>query len=83
MKVDTWHTTHPLDEERFHKALNDCFQRAGKPIDFDSFKDAMTGLAKRLYPNMGREYLQATIERYAQNAEVISGYLSDVGGFDE
>tara|TARA_R110001583_G_scaffold194938_1_gene367728 strand:- start:681 stop:974 length:294 start_codon:yes stop_codon:yes gene_type:complete len=83
MRVDTWHTTHPMDEERFHKALHRCFQQAGQSIDFDSFKDAMTDLAQRLHPKLGSEYLESTIDRYAQNAETISSYLFDIGQFNK
>ena len=82
MKIDTWHTIHPADEERFHKALHRCFQQAGQSIDFDSFKDVMTDLAERHYPKLESEYLEATIDRYAQKAETISSYLFDIGEFN-
>ena len=78
MQVDTWHTTHPKDCERFHKALHSAFAEFGSAITYDDFKDAMEYLSESL-PSAKLEagYLEQTIERYASNAETISSYLSD------
>ncbi len=79
MQVDTWHTTHPRDSERFHFALSSTFSEFGNSISYDDFKDAMEYLSEEL-PSAKLEtvYLAQTIERYASSAEAISSYLSDV-----
>lgn len=82
MRVDTWHTGHPNDEERFHLALQQCFQRAGQAIDSDTLRDAMADLAERLHPKLESKYLASMIEKYAVNGEIISSYLFDIGEFN-
>lgn len=78
MRVDTWHTTHPLDEERFHKALSGALNEHGNQISYDDFKDAMEYLFEKLYPNRNLNNFQNEIERYAGNAETISSYQYDI-----
>lgn len=79
MQVDTWHTTHPRDYERFHLALNSAFSEFGTSINYDDFKDAMLYLSKELpSTKLEAEYLTQTIERYASSAETIANYLFDV-----
>jgi hypothetical protein len=41
LRVDTWHTSHPLDEKRFHRALKSAYDSLGTSIAFDDFKEAM------------------------------------------
>lgn len=78
MQVDTWHTTHPLDEERFHKALKSAITEHGCQMSYDDFKDAMSLLAEKLYPNKyEKSYLEESIDRFASNAELISSYIYD------
>lgn len=79
MQVDTWHTTHPRDSERFHFAISSAFYEFGNSISYDDFKDAIEYLSEE-FPstNLEAEYLAQAIERYASSAEAISGYLSDV-----
>jgi hypothetical protein len=81
IRVETWHSTHPSDQQRFHQALNQCFQQIGHAIDIDSFKEAIHGLANELHPNLNEEYLEKVIDRCADNAETISDYLNDIGTF--
>lgn len=79
MRVDTWHTTHPKDDERFHLALKSAFSEFGSAVSYDDFKEAMEYLSEELpSAKLEAEYLAQTIERYALNAETISSYLSDV-----
>lgn len=79
MQVDTWHTTHPRDSERFHLALKSAFSEFGNSIGYDDFKDAMEHLSEELpSAKLEAEYLAQTIERYASSADTISSYLSDV-----
>lgn len=41
LRVDTWHTTHPLDDRRFHRALKSAFDLLGTSIAFGDFREAM------------------------------------------
>ncbi len=82
MRVETWHTGHPKDEERFHKALHNCYQEMGQAIDYDTLKDAMTDLSEHLHPKLQKDYLESTIEKYARHGEIISIYLFDIGEFN-
>ena len=77
LKVDTWHTSHPLDDQRFHRALKSAFDMLGTSIAFDDFKEAMVLLAKEYHPNMQASYLEELAEKFAQRAENIGGYLHD------
>lgn len=78
MRVETWHTTHPMDTKRFHTALDSAFSAFGVSISYDDFKDAMEYLSETLPSGkLEKGYLEKAIERYASNAETISGYLYD------
>ena len=79
MQVDTWHTSHPLDDERFHKSLQSAFSEFGASIAYDDFKEAMeylveTGVASKLEAS----YLEENIDKSASKAEIIACYLSDI-----
>lgn len=82
MRVDTWHTGHPKDEERFHFALQKCFQKVGQAIDSDTLRDAMTDLAEHRHTKLESKYLASTVEQYAMKGEIISSYLFDIGEFN-
>jgi len=77
MRADTWHTTHPLDEERFHKALANAISQLGSQISYEQFKDAMELLHEKYYPDKNIEKFQDDIDRYATNAEIIASYIQD------
>lgn len=81
MKVDTWHTTHPLDEKRFHHALAVVFEENGYSITYDDFRSALLYLAAKLPSvKLVQEHLEQRIDDLAQKAEIIAGYLSDNSG---
>jgi len=76
MQVPTWQTTHPLDSERFHKALSSAIDSHGDQISYDDFKDAMELLAEQLYPNEYKEpHVEAKIDNFASKAETITSYV--------
>lgn len=78
MKVDTWYTTHPLDERRFHQALAVVFQENGFAISRDDFRDALYHLAGALPSGkLEKEFLGQEVERLAEKAETIASYLKD------
>lgn len=78
VQVDTWHTTHPLDTERFNKAVAKAIADHGSQITYDDFKEAIERLVEQCHPEMaGKPYTEEAIERCAGNAEIIAGYVSD------
>jgi DNA polymerase III delta subunit len=77
MHVSTWHTAHPLDNERFHKALSNAIREHGCQISYDQFKEAMEYLFEKHYPDMKLENFESEIEQYAGNAENIASYIYD------
>lgn len=77
MRVSTWDTHHPLDQQRFHCALKDVFDECGPAISESEFKSAMKVLAIEFkYPHQS-ENVSAVIDRYALTAEKIGSYLYD------
>lgn len=79
LRVDTWHTSHPLDEQRFHHALKSTFDLLGTMIAFDDFREAMDALAKEHYPNFQADYRNDLVDKFARRAEAIGNYLHDNG----
>ncbi|MEZ0605731.1 hypothetical protein ACAX43_26715 [Paraburkholderia sp. IW21] len=80
MQVDTWHTNHPMDEKRFHKALHDAFAAVGKPLTADDLLDALRELGQQLgRPVNDSQYFIPRIEERARIAERIGEYLHDNG----
>lgn len=78
MQIDTWHTNHPLDDQRFHKALKSAFDTLGLQLSFDDFQEVMLELAEEHSPKMSSDYRAEEVEKFAWRAEHISSYLSDI-----
>ncbi len=78
MRVGTWDTTHPLDQERFHRALKSVFDECGPNVAGDEFEAAMRELADDLCVKYQQAYLDERINHFAQLAENIGSYLYDV-----
>ena len=79
LRVSTWNTAHPLDEQRFHKALKSAFDALGTAIAYEDFKEAMDQLAENLHPSMGKSYRDELIDAFAKQAVQIGSYLHDNG----
>ncbi|MEJ6003836.1 hypothetical protein [Paucibacter soli] len=77
MRVDTWDTLHPLDEERFHKALNACFRQFGPQISANEFEDAMLALLEQYHPTKMPIDRAERLHSWVLKAEVINSYLYD------
>lgn len=79
MQVDTWHSSHPLDSRRFHKALESAIADHGCQILYGEFEQAMRLLVEKLYPAGQYEetYLEENIDRFATNAQTIASYIND------
>lgn len=77
LRVETWHTRHPKDDERFHKALHEVFSQLGYSIAYEQFYDAIRAVIVELTP--GHElFRNKDIEHFARRAEVVGSYLYDV-----
>lgn len=77
LRVRTWHTRHPQDEQRFHQALHVVFERLGYSIPYERFYDAIHSVLVEL--EAGDElHRRKAIEQFARRAEVIGSYLFDV-----
>ncbi|MFG0631466.1 hypothetical protein [Pseudomonas sp. xss_2] len=77
LRVDTWHTRHPNDEERFHQALHVTFKELGYTITYEQFYDAIHKVIAERQPGHELHRIKS-IEGYARRAEVIGYYLFDV-----
>jgi hypothetical protein len=73
LRVDTWHTSHPLDDQRFFQCLHDVvrepdfsaeamgeYMRAAKQVESDDhpFAQRIDSLVRKAWAV--REYLEAT-----------------------
>ncbi|MBC3484704.1 hypothetical protein HU750_03390 [Pseudomonas sp. SWRI50] len=77
LHIDTWHTRHPNDEERFHQALHATFKELGYSIAYEQFYDAIRDVIAERTP--GHELFKGKeIQHFARRAEVIGSYLFDV-----
>jgi len=78
MQVETWHTGHPLDSERFHKALKTAIEAHELTLSYDDIKEAMELLVEQLYANKYEtSFLEEKIDHCSSNAETITSYLYD------
>jgi hypothetical protein len=77
LRVDTWHTRHPKDEERFHQALHVAFKELGYSIAYEQFYEAIHLTLSERQPGVELYRIKAT-EQFARRAEVIGSYLFDV-----
>ena len=77
MRISTWHTNHPLDNERFHKALHNAFSELGTGINFDDFEEVMYELADEYHPDWNQEYKDELVQNFSLRAEHITSYLRD------
>lgn len=77
LRVDTWHTLHPCDEERYHLALKRVFSIIGTQLDGEHFSEAITVVVEDLYPNYEESYKEDLIQRFAIRSEHIANYLND------
>lgn len=77
MGIETWHTLHPLDEQRFHKSLKSVFTELGTSIDGSEFQEVMYELANEYHPDWNQGHKDKLILHFALRAESISSYLFD------
>jgi len=77
LRVDTWHTSHPSDEKRFHLALHSVFDELTLHISAEQFRNAIALCLSDCRPGDAKSF-KAIIEELAQRGEYISSYLGDL-----
>lgn len=75
LRVDTWYTPHPLDSERFHKAIQVAFTRLGPRIGEEDMGHAIRNVLAKRHP--GQEKMTEQIDKFIRRADIIGCYLAD------
>ena len=75
LRVDTWHTFHPCDEERYHNALNEVFKNLGTGLDGELFSEAIHTALENVGSNLIPEYRNELVDKFAMRSEHIANYL--------
>ncbi|AZR35234.1 MULTISPECIES: hypothetical protein [Xanthomonas] len=80
MKVETWHTAHTLDEQRFHRAIAVACRTSGTALDAAEIEEAIMQLAKKYHGAFEGYHLYDAMDHYAQEAENLSMYVKNTQG---
>ena len=73
--VPTWHTPHPLDQERFSRAMHDLVSELGTKIDIEDFENALRRHAENNPAMLGDSpHWDELINKFAIKAETILTY---------
>jgi hypothetical protein len=68
MSVDTWHTGHPSDDERFHEMLSVADEEGPSQFDVEGFIDVAKAFAQSHYPKVLPEEMDRRISDAALKA---------------
>lgn len=77
MKFDTWHTAHPMDEQRFHRAVAITCRTIGTPLDAYDIENAIMHVAKKHHGALEGRHLYYAMDHYAQEAENLRMYVKN------
>ncbi|HDM8172270.1 TPA: hypothetical protein P0E23_004934 [Vibrio harveyi] len=73
--VPTWHTTHPMDTDRFNKVMHDIVSEFGCNFDVEVFESALRQHAESNPAVLGNpEHWDEIIAKFALRAEAILEY---------
>lgn len=72
LDVETWHTFHPLDEERFYKSVYRLMAINTPHPEPEQLRDYI--LAKKT-DSLEANYLEQTISRYVSKYDVIYSFI--------
>ncbi len=75
LRIDTWHTNHPLDEERFFDALLIAESEGPRNFNVDHFLDVAHELVEKHHPKFNAEFRDEVLSGKAISAETIMSYL--------
>ncbi|HCE5244024.1 TPA: hypothetical protein NG505_000382 [Vibrio parahaemolyticus] len=71
----TWYTTHPMDRDRFYKAMHSIVDQLGTSIDMDEFESALRKHAEENPAVLGNpKHWDNVIEKFTIMAESIFSY---------
>lgn len=76
IKAETWHTNHPNDTERFHKAIHHIFMQNGTKLESEKFAKLLSEVLSEKYPN--KNFIAQQVESAKDTYEVIRSYLFDI-----
>lgn len=75
IRVETWHTSHPLDEQRFYRALNEIVRLPGfHPSDMADYFRQYLGPKAAAY--------EKAIDKYEGKAQAVHSFLYEIGETD-
>ena len=80
VSLDTWHTLHQCDTERFNEGLKKCFERINGAISEDVFEEAIIGILKESDKDQLEEkdsMLKEHLQYYVDAVSHISSYCCD------
>lgn len=80
LRVNSWYTGHPIDDQRFHRALKTAFDEIGVQISSDDFRQAIVACLKDQLPGNVNTF-ESYIEEFAQRGENIASYLIDLNSY--
>ena len=73
--IPTWHTSHPMDQERFSLAMNRIVSELGTSIDIEAFESALKRHAEQSIDMLGNPtHWDEVINRFVLKAETIFTY---------
>lgn len=72
LKEETWHTNHPSDEKRFHKAIEKVFLKDKYNLDSDTFERAINNVLN------SPVNFQDEINLFSERADRICSFLFDI-----
>jgi hypothetical protein len=73
--VWTWHTSHPLDRDRFFKAIESVFEELGGDILRGDIKQALINVTSETPATLDGPQPEATIDQFVDRALGILQYL--------
>ncbi|PHM37180.1 hypothetical protein [Xenorhabdus innexi] len=73
LKIDTWHTGHPLDEARFLKSAYGALI-AKRDLDSETLRDYIVNFVNET-SKLNERFLEERAEEYASKFDVISEFV--------
>lgn len=76
-KVDTWYTIHPLDMERFHRAIKEMLSY-GESIDENEVEDSIRSLITKYHPDLPGQFIDTEVSKFCIIFSHIYSYIEDM-----
>ena len=72
--LDTWYTSHPLDNNRFYRYVRMCIRQSPRKAVPGAFGEILRRAAADRQPEWPPEYREEMVARFVEDAAVIWGY---------